>query len=179
MLRWIFLSGTHLAALAIGFALGVYLLPILTAPKGPDKAALEAMSQAALFKATFKRELKGSDFLHWGEGSLSVSADKIVHDGELAPGPDYKLYLVKEFVEDEEQFLKVKDQSTRIGDVKPLTGSSLTCRTVSTSTSTPPPSSGAKPSVSSSPLRSIARHCSPLPIARNTILQTLCDDLAG
>jgi len=40
----------------------------------------------------------------------------------LSPGPDYKLYLVKEFVEDEEQFLKVKPDAKLIGDVKTFDG---------------------------------------------------------
>lgn len=122
MLRWIILSGTHLAALAIGFALGVYFLPILTAPEGPDKAMLSATAEGATYKATFKRDLKGSDLFHWGEGDVSVSPQKIVHQGKLAPGPDYKLYLVKEFVEDEGEFLKVKDASRRLGDVKTFNG---------------------------------------------------------
>ncbi len=122
MLRWIIYLITHTSMLAVGFALGVYLLPILTAPKGPDKAMLAEMAQSALFSTEFKRGLKGNDFLHWGEGKVSITSDSIVHEGKLAPGPDYKLYLVKEFVEDEEQFLKVKNDSRVIGDVKTFDG---------------------------------------------------------
>lgn len=122
MLRWIVLTGTHAAMLAVGFALGVYMLPILTAPKGPDKEMLAATAKTALFSAEFKRDLKGSDFLHWGEGSLSVTPDKIVHEGKLSPGPDYKLYLIKQFAEDEEQFLKLKGDAQLIGDVKTFDG---------------------------------------------------------
>lgn len=122
MLRWISLFISHGIALAIGFGLGVYLLPIITAPEGPDKEMLTATAQSALFKAEFKRDLKGSDFLHWGEGNVSVTPTKIVHDGKLAPGPDYKLYLFKTFVEDEEQFQKEKGDARRIGDVKTFSG---------------------------------------------------------
>lgn len=122
MLRWAFLAGTHAVALAIGFALGIYLLPILIAPEGPDRAVLATTAQSALFKGEFSRDLKGSDFLHWGEGAVSITPDKIAHEGKLAPGPDYKLYLVKEFVEDEEQFLKIRDEAERIGDVKTFDG---------------------------------------------------------
>lgn len=122
MLRWIILSATHGAMLAIGFALGVYLLPILTEPEGPDRSAIQETAKTALFKANFTRDLKGSDLLHWGEGNISVSPRKIVHEGKLAPGPDYKLYLVKEFVEDEQAFLKVKDKARRVGDVKTFSG---------------------------------------------------------
>ena len=108
--------------LAIGFALGIYFLPILTAPEGPDKAMLAETAKTAIFSVRLTRDLKGSDFLHWGEGKISVTPKKIVHDGKLAPGPDYKLYLVKEFVEDEAQFLNVKDSAQLIGDVKTFDG---------------------------------------------------------
>ena len=38
--------------------------------------------------------------------------------GELAPGPDYRLYLVPSFVEDEAGFEALKDQSLQIGEIK-------------------------------------------------------------
>lgn len=122
MLRRILLLGTHAAALAVGVALGIYALPILTAPPGPDKAALQSASSGTLFKARFERNLKGSDFFHWGEGEVRVMRDRIVHDGRLAPGPDYKLYLAPDFVETKEGFLKIKAQSRVIGDVKTFNG---------------------------------------------------------
>lgn len=121
-MRWILLALTHGATLAVGFALGVYFLPILTAPEGPDRAMLEKSAEAALFKATFTRDLKGSDFLHWGEGTVSVTPDKIVHDGALSPGPDYKVYLLTEFVEDEAGFEKARSGGVRLGDVKTFDG---------------------------------------------------------
>ena len=118
MFRWILLLGTHGAMLAIGFALGIYLLPILTAPDSPDEAMLAETAEAALFTAELSRDLKGSDFLHWGEGTISVTPDKIVHEGALSPGPDYKLYLSPVFVETESQFLAARDGMARVGDVK-------------------------------------------------------------
>ena len=39
-------------------------------------------------------------------------------DGEIAPGPDYRLYLTPSFVETEEGFLAIKAESWRIGAVK-------------------------------------------------------------
>lgn len=122
MLRRFVLSFTHLFMLALGFALGVYTLPILTAPKGPDRAALQATAANALFKGRFDRNLKGSDFLHWGEGEISVMRDRIAHEGRLAPGPDYKLYLTKQFVETRADFLKIKSEARLIGDVKTFRG---------------------------------------------------------
>lgn len=121
-MRKIILLVTHAAALAVGVALGIYLLPILTAPKGPDEAALKAAGSEAMFKGRFERALKGSDFLHWGEGDVQVARSKIAHRGRLAPGPDYKLYLVKDFIDTREGFLKVKAEARRIGDVKTFDG---------------------------------------------------------
>lgn len=113
---------THVLVLLVGIALGIYLLPVLTAPPSPDAARLAAMSQAAEFSGELTRDLRGSDFLHWGEGTISVSPTQIVHQGRLAPGPDYRLYLVKEFVEDEDGFLPVKEQAQLIGDVRTFDG---------------------------------------------------------
>ena len=116
------LLGTHGAAAVAGFALGVYLLPVLTAPDGPDEAVLTQSASAATYSAEFTRDLAGSDFLHWGEGTISISPSEITHIGRLSPGPDYKLYLTTSFVEDEAGFEAIKDQSVRIGDVKTFDG---------------------------------------------------------
>ena len=121
-MRLIVLLATHGIALAIGFVLGVYLLPILTAPDSPDQAMLVDRAADATYSAEFTRDLRGSDFLHWGEGSISLSPTEIVHMGALAPGPDYKLYLVPEFVEHEDEFLPLKAQSVVVGDVKTFDG---------------------------------------------------------
>ena len=66
--------------------------------------------------------LKGSDFFHWGEGEVRVLPDRIAHEGRLAPGLDYKLYLASEFVDTKEGFLKIKGKAKRIADVKTFDG---------------------------------------------------------
>ncbi|MGD2171060.1 MAG: DM13 domain-containing protein [Gammaproteobacteria bacterium] len=109
---------THGIALGVGFALGIYLLPILTAPEAPSKTAVDAGTEQAIYRAEFRRDLPGSDFLHWGEGEIAITADKIGFIGSLAPGPDYQLYLTRELVLNEGDFLEVKQQSARIGAVK-------------------------------------------------------------
>ncbi|MEM1377396.1 MAG: DM13 domain-containing protein [Pseudomonadota bacterium] len=113
---------THGVALGIGFALGVYLLPILTAPPSPDAATLEQMSADAVYTAELAQDLRGHDFLHWGEGTVSITQTQIVHTGKLAPGPDYMVYLVPEFVEQEDEFEPLKAQSAVIGPVKTFEG---------------------------------------------------------
>jgi hypothetical protein len=122
MLRWFFRFFTHGLALAIGFAAGIYVLPILTAAPGPTQADIDRVSAAELFRGTFDRKLAGSDFFHWGDGEILVSATQVLHVGSLAPGPDYRLYLVPDFVDSKEAFLKVKDQAVRLGEIRSFSG---------------------------------------------------------
>ena len=117
-MRKLLLVGSHLVVLAIGFALGVYTLPILIAPPAPSAGEVAAQADKATFKGQFRRDLKDSDALHWGEGTVSVSRTSIALAGELAPGPDYKLYLSPEFVETEADFKRLKPSMVRVGDVK-------------------------------------------------------------
>ncbi len=121
-MRLLLFAVTHLGALAIGFVLGIYLLPILTAPASVDAEMLSERASGAVYRGEFTRDLAGSDFLHWGEGEVSLSPSEIVHVGKLSPGPDYKLYLTREFVEDEAGFLAIKEASLQVGDVKTFDG---------------------------------------------------------
>lgn len=113
---------THVVTLGAGFVGGIYLLPILTAPRAPDAGAFEAAAAEPFYTARFVRNLKGSDFVHWGEGEVRVSRKQIAHIGRLAPGPDYKLYLAPRFVDTKAGFLAIKSQSLRVGNVKSFDG---------------------------------------------------------
>jgi hypothetical protein len=121
-MRKLVLLVSHLAMLVMGFGLGVYLLPILTAPPAPEAAMLQQKAQSARYSAEFTRDLEGSDFLHWGEGTVSLSSTEIVHQGRLAPGPDYRLYLVPQFVETEAEFEAIKPDALEIGQIKSFDG---------------------------------------------------------
>ncbi len=114
----ILLLVSHLAVGVTGFAAGIYVLPILIAPPAPTDAEVMAIAGEAEFEGQFQRNLAGSDALHWGEGTLSINRSKVSLRGEIAPGPDYKLYLSPEFVETESQFENLKDRMVRVGDVK-------------------------------------------------------------
>ena len=103
--------------LAGGFFIGIYALPILSAPASPSESAIQMISTRADYRTQFVRELKGSDLLHWGEGEVSISADYITLQGKLAPGPKYKLYLSPEFVETEAEFNRLKPTMKLVGDV--------------------------------------------------------------
>ena len=112
------LIATHCAVGVLGFGIGIYALPILTAPSAPTEAAIKEVSSEATYTAQFRRDLKDSDALHWGEGTVSVGPRYITLMGRLAPGPDYKLYLSPEFVETEADFNRLKSTMVRVGDVK-------------------------------------------------------------
>jgi len=113
------------AGVVIGFGLGVYFLPILTAEKGLDSATISALSDSALRRSEFVRDLPGSDGLHWGDGTVMVNADRIWLDGEISPGPDYRLYLTPKYVETGADFHEIKAQSIRIGAIKAFKNFSL------------------------------------------------------
>jgi Electron transfer DM13 len=118
MTRPLLLIASHLLAIAAGFALGIYALPILTAPAAPSAVEVAAQSSQAIFMGQFRRDLKDSDLLHWGEGTVSVGRRSIALLGKIAPGPDYKLYLSPEFVETETDFARLKARMVRVGDIK-------------------------------------------------------------
>jgi hypothetical protein len=118
MARALLFIASHLGVLVVGFALGVYLLPILSAPPAPSMADVQASAHGALYHGEFRRSLPGSDALHWGEGRVTVSASSVTLAGRLAPGPAYRLYLVPEFVDTQEAFERVKARSLPAGDIR-------------------------------------------------------------
>ena len=119
MIKKIFiLTFTHSFILIFGFGLGVYFLPILTAPKSIDISEINEIENNSLFQTEFVRDLRGSDPWHWGEAKVTISDNKITVNGSIAPGPDYKLYLLNEFVEHEDEFLPIKDMSQYIAEIK-------------------------------------------------------------
>ena len=112
------LVASHIAVAAAGFAGGIYALPLLIAPAAPSMDEIKAATTQAQFTGQFRRNLKDSDALHWGEGVVSIAPNAISLVGKLAPGPDYKLYLSPEFVETEADFNRLKKSMARVGDVK-------------------------------------------------------------
>tara|TARA_Y100001956_G_C4039643_1_gene150028 strand:+ start:195 stop:662 length:468 start_codon:yes stop_codon:yes gene_type:complete len=106
----------------LGFVSGVYTLPILTAPPSPSMLEFATATLNTKYQASIPDSLSGSDFLHFGEGTFSLSDKSIVFQGRLAPGPDYQIYLSPSFVEDEAQFLQNKQKMARVGEVKSFNG---------------------------------------------------------
>ena len=108
---------THLCVAAAGFAAGVYTLPILTAQPAPSAATIASAKRNMLYSGFFTPDSIGSDLLHWGDGTLSVGKAFIVFEGELAPGPDYHLYLSPVMIQDEVDFEHNRSVLKRIGEV--------------------------------------------------------------
>lgn len=118
MKKLILLVVTHVAAAVAGFGAGIYLLPILTAPPAPEDSVVQEQAEISEFSGQFRRDLKDSDAVHWGDGTVYVGREAISLDGEIAPGPDYKLYLSPSFVETEADFVRLKNAMVQVGDVK-------------------------------------------------------------
>lgn len=83
---------------------------------------IASIADTARYHGQFRRDLPGSDLLHWGQGRVSVSDTAIAFSGELAPGPDYKLYLAPRFIQTAGEFLDVKSASVQIGEVRSFDG---------------------------------------------------------
>ena len=113
---------THTISLSIGCMIGIYLLPIMIAPEKPSINEFQKVINSAQFDAVFVKDLKESDILHWAKGQISLSKTEIAFRGKISPGPDYKLYLTKKFVQTKKDFLKIKNQSVEIGEIKSFNG---------------------------------------------------------
>lgn len=114
----LFLLISHIMIGLFGFMLGIYTLPIISAPPPPQTSELQAMSANAVYSTEFVRELKDSDALHWGEGKVSIDNNNVSFVGELAPGPAYQLYFSPTFVETEADFNKLKANMLPVGDIR-------------------------------------------------------------
>lgn len=113
---------SYVVIFLLGFAGGIYALPIITAPAAPSELELATHAQRALFSGEFKRDLAGSDALHYGIGKVRLSNKTISFDGELSPGPDYQLYLADRYVENEADFLAYKGTFTRVASINTFDG---------------------------------------------------------
>jgi len=125
--RQIILFGTAKFAigLVIGFALGVYFLPILTEEKGLDIAAIAQLEASAEWSGTlYPRPLRFGR-LSMGRENGRASNTSIWLEAKIPPGPDYRLYLTPSLATNKASFMKIKDQSVKVGEVKAFSNFSL------------------------------------------------------
>ena len=113
------------AGLIIAFGLSVYFLLTLTAEEGLDEAALASLETSIERSGTFQRDLPGSDAFHWSEVTIMVSRERIWLDGAIASGPDYGLYLIPSFANDEASLLAIKDRAVQITEINAFTNFSV------------------------------------------------------
>lgn len=118
MKKMFLLIASHIAISFVGFGIGIYALPILTAPPAPNASEVREAAAGTQYTGEFRRDLKDSDMFHWGDGTIFVGPRAISLEGKIAPGPDYKLYLSPEFVETEADFIRLKASMVRVGNVK-------------------------------------------------------------
>ncbi len=116
-MRYLLLIASHLSVAVLGFLAGIFALPILMAPEAPQSEAVASVQAKAAYTGEFRRDLQDSDFLHWGEGMVSVGPEFVALMGRLAPGPAYRLYLSPEFVETETSFKTLKPRMLEVGPV--------------------------------------------------------------
>ncbi|EGQ6362428.1 DM13 domain-containing protein [Escherichia coli] len=112
------LLASHLALFSIGFGVGIYILPVLTAEKNATDDEVKSVKDNFRYQGTFVKNQKGSNAVHWVDGKLYVNDEAIAFEGSVAPGPDYKIYLTKTQADDRESFMKIKEESLYIGDLK-------------------------------------------------------------
>ena len=117
-MKKIIVISTYLITLMFGFGLGVYFLPIIIAEKSQSIQEIENIKKQATNETEFKRGQRGNDFFHWGEGKVYISNEYISLKGQISPGPDYKIYLLKNFVEHEDEFIPVKSDAIFVSDLK-------------------------------------------------------------
>ena len=93
MRKFLILLFTHSFVLAIGFGLGVYFLPILTAPKSIEISKINEYENKSLYQTEFVKDLRGSDPFHWGEAKVTISDKKITVNGSIAIEPFTVIFL--------------------------------------------------------------------------------------
>ena len=126
MKRWLWGVALGLVlGLPAGFALGVYTLPIIVEWLGnkPQTTTVQVFAETDPI-GQFDKNSPGSDPLHWGEGDIRISSGQLVFEDnvKLAPGPDYRIYMTKKFVDNREDFKRIKSTALEISKLKNFSG---------------------------------------------------------
>lgn len=111
--------------IGIGFAAGVYTLPLIIEFSEETQQAAELSPAAPTDPiGQFDRNSPGSDALHWGEGTVRISSGRLVFedDVKLAPGPDYRIYLSRKFAETKSEFSEIKSEAVEVAKLRTFSG---------------------------------------------------------
>ena len=90
-MKYIILFFSHSSVLAIGFVLGIYLLPILTAQKSADINEIEKLSSNVIYQTEFK---KGQKVMYSQYSATALVDAKAVVEDELSIADAKKAALV-------------------------------------------------------------------------------------
>ncbi len=114
-----------IVGIGIGFAAGVYTLPIIIEAQS-EKQQIADLTPADESDpiGQFDRNSPGSDPLHWGEGTVRISSGKLIFedDVKLAPGPDYRIYMSRKFADTKSDFAKIKSQAVEVAKLRTFSG---------------------------------------------------------
>ena len=82
------------------------------------------VKQFKKYNSKFNPDAKDSDFFHWGRGDIVVNSNQVIFTDnvELAPGPDYRLYLTPKYLETEAEFMKIKNSSAQVAKITMFDG---------------------------------------------------------
>jgi len=111
--------------LGVGFAIGVYTLPIIIEYRSASQQVTDITpADQSDPSGQFDRNSPGSDALHWGEGTVRISNNKLIfeEDVKFAPGPDYRIYLSKKYADTKPDFLDIKTQAVEIAKLRTFSG---------------------------------------------------------
>ena len=131
---------TWLVGTGMGFAAGVYTLPIIVASENAKQMAEQTIIPKTemvmvdktlpqkivnqTYTGTFNPDAMDSDFLHRGWGDVTVVDGYVTFHAnvKLTPGPDYRLYAIKKYTESESEFWYTKSDAVQISEIKQFNG---------------------------------------------------------
>ena len=125
-----------LVGAVMGFAGGIYALPIMIAYNNAQQSQSTAPKTKTVmmdnksgitnktYTGTFNPDATDSDFLHrgWGDITISDNTIKFHENVKLTPGPDYRLYAIATYTELESEFLTQKPTAIEIAQIKQFDG---------------------------------------------------------
>ena len=135
MKKYIINAIVFIGGLGIGFAGGMYTLPIIVSHKAKqikmqentyiqqdlteEQEVVKKTVKKVEYKTYFYEDAQDSDFFHSASGDIKVTNDKVIFQDniDITAGPDYILYAVPEYVETEKKFNEIKRKSVKIANI--------------------------------------------------------------
>lgn len=97
------------------FGIGISSFPLLVPEKSLTLSEIKDVKDKARYVGVFTKNQKGSNLEHWVDGKIYVSDKELAFEGNISPRTTPEIYLTKTQTNDEESFLKIKNESLYIG----------------------------------------------------------------